>query len=199
MGAGENFRLADTRPEKHDHPINFRHAVVVGLVADEGLPAAVAARLVSELSGVLTDQVSKEVDWQVHTRCDLLPMIGTCWCYSPTSHAVLASSHCVGLQHPRGVGLVSVHALDDTAREKTVLYNAATLLTLFLGVAIMYAVLDKLTLLAAATLIDSGYLKRSRDRPGAIHDARRGRGLSTQVAGLDQDSDAAHPKERHLS
>jgi hypothetical protein len=45
---------------------------VVGLVADEGLPAAVAARLTDELPGVLTDQLSDRADWQVQARCDPL-------------------------------------------------------------------------------------------------------------------------------
>jgi hypothetical protein len=45
---------------------------VVGLVADEGLPAVVATRLVDELPLVLSRQISNQVDWQVHTRCDPL-------------------------------------------------------------------------------------------------------------------------------
>jgi hypothetical protein len=56
-----------------------------------------------------------------------------------------------------------------TEREEAMLYNASTLLTLFLGVAAMYAILYMLTLLAAATLIDSGYLQFTlRHRVGSL-------------------------------
>jgi hypothetical protein len=55
-----------------NRPANVPRTVVVGLVADEGLPAAVAARLANELPRVLTDQLSDRVDWQVHARCDSL-------------------------------------------------------------------------------------------------------------------------------
>ena len=43
-------------------------------------------------------------------------------------------------------------------REKTILYNASTLATLFIGVACMYAILYIVTLLAAFVVIDDNYL-----------------------------------------
>jgi hypothetical protein len=68
----------------------------------------------------------------------------------------------------RGVGLVSVPALGAFRLkhlEKAVRYNASTLLTLFLSVAAMYAILYMLTLLAAATPIDAGDLQSTLGHP----------------------------------
>jgi hypothetical protein len=66
------MRSYDHHGDQPDHPANARSAVVVGLVTEEGLPAAVAACLTDEPPGVLTDQISDEVEWQIHTRCDPL-------------------------------------------------------------------------------------------------------------------------------
>ncbi|GAA4875054.1 hypothetical protein ACFQ34_05725 [Pseudonocardia benzenivorans] len=59
---------------------------------------------------------------------------------------------------------------DVGEREKAVLYNLSTLLTVLIGVAIMYALLFGVTLLAAATLIDSAYFGRELRHPVSIVD-----------------------------
>lgn len=53
---------------------------------------------------------------------------------------------------------------------QAVLYNAATVLTLFLGVACMYAMLYVLALLAAAAVIDAGYLRAQLGHPVSVAD-----------------------------
>lgn len=58
-------------------------------------------------------------------------------------------------------------------REKAVLYNLATLLTVLIGVAIMYLLLFGVTLLAAGALIDSGYFSRQLHHPVALGDYAR--------------------------
>ena len=58
-------------------------------------------------------------------------------------------------------------------REKAVLYNLATLLTVLIGVAIMYLLLFGVTLLAAGALIDSGYFGRQLHHPVALGDYAR--------------------------
>jgi hypothetical protein len=50
-------------------------------------------------------------------------------------------------------------------RGKVALYNMSTLVTLFLGVACMYAILYLLTLLAAVVVIDGGYLAARLGHP----------------------------------
>lgn len=55
-------------------------------------------------------------------------------------------------------------------REKALLYNLSTMLTLAIGVACMYAILFVLTLVAAAALIDSGYLQIILKHPVHIAD-----------------------------
>jgi hypothetical protein len=56
---------------------------------------------------------------------------------------------------------------EPAEREKALLYNLSTVLTLSIGVACMYAILFVLTLLAAAALIDSGFLQVTLRHPGA--------------------------------
>jgi hypothetical protein len=58
-------------------------------------------------------------------------------------------------------------------REKAVLYNLSTVLTLSIGVACMYAILFVLTLVAAAALIDSGYLHATLEHPVHVADYLR--------------------------
>lgn len=58
-------------------------------------------------------------------------------------------------------------------REKAVLYNLATLLTVLIGVGIMYLLLYGVSLLSAAALIDSGYFGRQLHHPVAIGDYAR--------------------------
>ena len=58
-------------------------------------------------------------------------------------------------------------------REKAVLYNLATALTVFLGVAIMYVLLFAVTLIAAAALIDSEYFGKQLGQPVSITDYAR--------------------------
>ena len=55
-------------------------------------------------------------------------------------------------------------------RGKAVLYNVSTVLTLSIGVACMYAILFVLTLVAAAALIDSGYLRATLKHPVHVAD-----------------------------
>lgn len=62
------------------------------------------------------------------------------------------------------------HPQGRRARERAVLYNSSTVLTLFVGVACMYALLFALTLLAAATVIDAGYLQRILGHPVGMGD-----------------------------
>lgn len=57
----------------------------------------------------------------------------------------------------------------DRARQ-TILYNASTILTLTIGVACMYATLYVLSLLAAAAVIDAGYLHSKIGHPVDIGD-----------------------------
>jgi uncharacterized membrane protein YozB (DUF420 family) len=56
------------------------------------------------------------------------------------------------------------------ARERAVLYNAATLLTLFVGVTCMYALLFGMTLLAGVAVIDAGYLETVLGHPAGVGD-----------------------------
>jgi hypothetical protein len=51
------------------------------------------------------------------------------------------------------------------ARERAVLYNAATVFTLFVGVACMYALLFGMTLLAGVVVIDAAYLQSILGHP----------------------------------
>jgi hypothetical protein len=51
------------------------------------------------------------------------------------------------------------------AREQAVLYNASTLITVFLGVACMYVVLFVVTLLAASTVIPASYMQAQLGHP----------------------------------
>jgi hypothetical protein len=53
-------------------------------------------------------------------------------------------------------------------REKAVLYNASTVLTLLIGVSCMYVILFVLALLAALVSIDSGYLASQLGQPATI-------------------------------
>jgi hypothetical protein len=53
-------------------------------------------------------------------------------------------------------------------REKAVLYNASTVLTLLIGVSCMYVILFVLALLAALVSIDSGYLGSQLGQPATI-------------------------------
>jgi hypothetical protein len=58
-------------------------------------------------------------------------------------------------------------------REKAVLYNLSTLLTVLIGVVIMYMLLYGVTLLVAGALIDSGYFARQLHHPVAFGDYAR--------------------------
>jgi hypothetical protein len=118
----------ETQP---DHPASAGSTVVVGLIADAGLPATVAARLADGLPAVLTVQISNQVDWRVHTRCDpllldengLIPMLNLADELKPVHHwdvLVLLTDlpRRAGTQPivsdfsiSRGVGLVSLPAL----------------------------------------------------------------------------------------
>lgn len=60
------------RDTEHDYPTRADGTIVVGLLADKGMPALIAQRLIDELPDVLTRQLSNRVEWQVHTRCDPL-------------------------------------------------------------------------------------------------------------------------------
>jgi hypothetical protein len=53
-------------------------------------------------------------------------------------------------------------------REKAVLYNASTVLTLLIGVSCMYVILFVLALLAAAVSIASGYLQSQLGQPATV-------------------------------
>jgi hypothetical protein len=53
-------------------------------------------------------------------------------------------------------------------RRKAVMYNVSTVLTLAAGVACMYVILFVLALLAAAVLIDSGYLGQTLGHPAGV-------------------------------
>ncbi|MFC9250746.1 hypothetical protein [Amycolatopsis thailandensis] len=53
-------------------------------------------------------------------------------------------------------------------RRKALLYNVSTVTTLAIGVACMYAILFVLALLAAAVLIDSGYLAQTLGHPVGV-------------------------------
>jgi len=59
---------------------------------------------------------------------------------------------------------------EPAEREKALLYNLSTVLTLSIGVACMYAILFVLTLLAAAALIDSGFLQVTLRHPVRVGD-----------------------------
>ena len=59
---------------------------------------------------------------------------------------------------------------DPEDREAVVLNNVCTLVTLTFGVAFMYAILYSLTLLAAATIVDSSFLQSSLGHPAGIAD-----------------------------
>ncbi|HTK67201.1 MAG TPA: hypothetical protein VL595_32805 [Pseudonocardia sp.] len=58
-------------------------------------------------------------------------------------------------------------------REKAVLYNLSTLLTVLIGVVIMYLLLYGVTLVVAGALIDSGYFSRQLHHPVAVGDYAR--------------------------
>ena len=116
---------------QHDYSTRAGRTVVVGLLTDKGMPASVAARLSGELPAVLTEQLSNQVDWQVHTRCDslrldengLIPMLALADEYKPVHDwdvLVLLTDlpRRAGTQPivsdystSRGVGLVSMPAL----------------------------------------------------------------------------------------
>jgi hypothetical protein len=49
-----------------------RTRVVIGVLADQGTPAEVAARLADDLPAALARQLSDDVDWQVETRTEAL-------------------------------------------------------------------------------------------------------------------------------
>lgn len=71
--------------------------------------------------------------------------------------------------------LVVQHGLWDRpqgrrARERAVLYNASTVLTLSVGVACMYALLFGMTLLAGVAVIDAGYLENILGHPVDVGD-----------------------------
>jgi len=57
--------------------------------------------------------------------------------------------------------------------EKAVLYNLSTLLTVLIGVVIMYMLLYGVTLLVAGALIDTGYFARQLHHPVAVGDYAR--------------------------
>lgn len=57
---------------------------------------------------------------------------------------------------------------DQDARAKAVLYNAATVLTMILGVTCMYVLLYLAGLLAALALIDPGYFSSQLQRPASF-------------------------------
>lgn len=48
--------------------------VVVGLVADPGLPLELAQRLGDELAGVLSQRINNQVDWQLRVACEGLAL-----------------------------------------------------------------------------------------------------------------------------
>jgi hypothetical protein len=60
------------RDTECDYPTRADGMIVVGLLADKGMPALIAQRLIDELPDVLTRQLSNRVEWQVHARCDPL-------------------------------------------------------------------------------------------------------------------------------
>jgi hypothetical protein len=57
---------------------------------------------------------------------------------------------------------------DPVDREAVALNNVSTLVTLTLGVVFMYAILYGLTLLAAAAIVDSGYLQSQLGHPAGV-------------------------------
>ncbi|MCW2545839.1 MAG: hypothetical protein JWN96_299 [Mycobacterium sp.] len=59
---------------------------------------------------------------------------------------------------------------DPVDREGAALNNVSTLVTLTFGVVFMYAILYSLTLLAAAAIVDSGYLHSTLGHPAGIAD-----------------------------
>jgi uncharacterized membrane protein YozB (DUF420 family) len=67
------------------------------------------------------------------------------------------------------------------ARERAVLYNASTLLTLFVGVACMYVLLFGLTLFAGVAVIDADYLQRILGHPVDLGDYLSLTWLSTSM------------------
>ncbi len=65
-------RGGEVRDTEHDYPTRADGTIVVGLLADKGMPALIAQRLIDKLPDVLTRQLSNRVEWQVHARCDPL-------------------------------------------------------------------------------------------------------------------------------
>lgn len=65
-------RGGEVRDTERDYPTRADGTIVVGLLADKGMPALIAQRLIDELPDVLTRQLSNRVEWQVHARCDPL-------------------------------------------------------------------------------------------------------------------------------
>ena len=65
-------RGGEVRDTEHDYPTRADGTIVVGLLADKGMPALITQRLIDELPDVLTRQLSNRVEWQVHARCDPL-------------------------------------------------------------------------------------------------------------------------------
>lgn len=93
---------------------------------------------------------------------------------SPTRLAVISLAALAAMT----IWLVAYNHLWDRPsdlgeREKAVLYNLSTLLTVLIGVAIMYALLFGVTLLAAGALIDSDYFGRELRHPVSILDYAR--------------------------
>jgi hypothetical protein len=73
------------------------------------------------------------------------------------------------------VWLIVAHRLWEArqgrgSRQQTVLFNAATTLTLLLGAASLYAALFALTLGAAAVVIDAGVLGKALDHHAGVGD-----------------------------
>jgi hypothetical protein len=67
------------------------------------------------------------------------------------------------------------------ARERAVLYNASTVLTLFVGVTCMYVLLFGMTLLAGVAVIDTDYLERILGHPVDVGDYLSLTWLSTSM------------------
>lgn len=93
------------------------------------------------------------------------------------------------------------HLWDDPSAHarpgQAVLYNASTVLTLFVGVACMYAMLYVLALFAAAAVIDVGYLRAQLGHPAGVADYPRlvwlacSMGIVAGALGSSLDSEAA--------
>jgi hypothetical protein len=69
---GPGLKGGEVRDTECDYPTRADGMIVVGLLADKGMPALIAQRLIDELPDVLTRQLSNRAEWQVHARCDPL-------------------------------------------------------------------------------------------------------------------------------